>query len=211
MNQVLVVVAGGAAVLSLLLVVVAILTLRARRWLGGTLALLLGLLALALAALAGLVAVGTAGYRSLTHEEVVATVTTVPSGPQAFRAAFRFPDGRIGEYDLEGDEVLIDAHILKWRYSANLLGLTTQYELDRIAGRWASAEDERSRRHTVYSLSQPKPFDFFNLARRYTPLAFLVDAEYGSGTFVQVGRPAQYEVSVSTTGLLIRKIGEVVP
>jgi len=35
-------------------------------------------------------------------------------------------------------------------------------------------------------------------------LAPLVDAEYGSATFVAAGRPAQFEVRVSTTGLLIR-------
>jgi len=35
-------------------------------------------------------------------------------------------------------------------------------------------------------------------------LAPLVDATYGSGTFISVARPAQYEVRVSTSGLLIR-------
>jgi hypothetical protein len=58
----------------------------------------------------------------------------------------------------------------------------------------------------VYSLAEQRPLDLFNLRRRYTFLAPLLDAEYGSGTFVPVTRPAEFEVRVSTTGLLIREI-----
>ena len=47
--------------------------------------------------------------------------------------------------------------------------------------------------------------DLFGLRRRYAFLAPLLDAEYGSGTFVPVTRPAAFEVRVSTTGLLIRE------
>ena len=37
-------------------------------------------------------------------------------------------------------------------------------------------------------------------------MAPLVDAEYGSGTFIDVKESAIFEVRVSTTGLLIRKV-----
>jgi hypothetical protein len=208
MNQVLSIVGIAAAVAGLLFLFLGIAGFRSRRWLGGLTSTLFGLVGLLLAAMAGLITVGTQGYRALTHEEVVAVVTTVPTGPRAFRATFRMTDGTTPQYNLEGDEIEIDAHILKWKYFGNLLGLTTQYELDRVSGRYASAEDEQSQHRTVHSLSRPKPVDLFHLARRYTPIAYLVDAEYGSGTFTQVTRPAQYEVSVSTTGLVIRKIGE---
>jgi hypothetical protein len=35
-------------------------------------------------------------------------------------------------------------------------------------------------------------------------LSLLVDAEYGSATFIDVQSPAVFEVRVSTTGLLVR-------
>jgi hypothetical protein len=47
--------------------------------------------------------------------------------------------------------------------------------------------------------------DLFGLRKRYAFLAPLLDAEYGSGTFVPVRRRAEFEVRVSTTGLLIRE------
>ena len=47
--------------------------------------------------------------------------------------------------------------------------------------------------------------DLFSLRRRYTFLAPLLDAEYGSAAFVPVAEPAELELRVSATGLLIRQ------
>jgi len=47
--------------------------------------------------------------------------------------------------------------------------------------------------------------DLFGLRQRYEFLAPLLDAEYGSATFVPVTRPAELELRVSTSGLLIRE------
>ncbi len=182
---------------------------RKARWLGSLARAGTGVLLLTLAALALTISVSTQGYRALTHEQWAATVTTVPKGPQAFHAHVRFPDDREAEYDLAGDEILFDAHILKWHSLGTLLGLGTGYELDRIAGRYTKLEEEQSRPRTVFSLKQKKPLDLFYLVRRFTPLALLVDAEYGSATYIATGKPAQFELSVSPTGLVIRKTGGV--
>ena len=42
------------------------------------------------------------------------------------------------------------------------------------------------------------------LTRQKAFLSTLLDAEYGSATFVSVTRPAELELRVSTTGLLMR-------
>jgi hypothetical protein len=165
---------------------------------------LVGLLLLALGALAGAIAFGTQGYRALAREEVAARLSVRPTGAQRFNAIVRFADGREATFDLAGDEVLIDAHILKWKPVANLLGLHTAYELDRLSGRYRSIEQERSAERTVHSLAPDRPIDLFKLRQRYPFLGTLVDAEYGSATFVPVKGPAELEVRVSTTGLLMR-------
>lgn len=167
-------------------------------------------LAIALFAIAGFFAaltVGTQGYRALTREEVAAIVETQPLGPQRFRVRVRFPDGRVAAHTLAGDELYVDAHILKWKPLANFLGLHTAYELDRVGGRYRQLNDEQNSPRTIYGLGNKKPVDMFNLRQRFTMLAPLLDAEYGSATFVAVEQPATLEVRVSTTGLLIRKVG----
>src|SRR2546421_12599592 len=179
--------------------------LRTRRWAGGTLHGLGGLLCLALAGLAAAITVGLREYSALTLEVLAATVTTVPVGPQRFRATILLPDKRLAMYDLAGDALYMDAHILKWHPWVNLLGLHTSYELDRVAGRYNDVSDERGKPHTAYVLALPSHIDLFSIGRRRV-LGSLVDAEYGSAAFVTGTRPAHYEVRVSTTGLLIRPV-----
>ena len=167
---------------------------------------LAGLLLLSLGGLAGTIAIGTQGYRALTREDVAARLSLRPAGPQRFAATVRFPDGRVAIFKLAGDEIYIDAHILKWKPFVNVLGLHTAYELDRVTGRYRAIEQERSAARTVYSLGHDKPVDLFGLRQRYAFLAMLLDAEYGSATFIPVARPAEFELRVSTTGLLIREV-----
>lgn len=164
-----------------------------------------GGLLFALGALAATVAVGTSGYLALTRETSAASVQVQPIGPQHYSAIVRFPDGRSQSFDLAGDEIYVDARILKWKPVANLLGLHTAYELDRIAGRYHSLADERAAPRTVYALGLDRPVDMFSLRRRYVMLEPLLDAEYGSASFVPVTRPAEFDVRVSTTGVLIRE------
>ena len=164
-----------------------------------------GAVLVALGAVAATVAVGTAGYQALTREETAATVRVEPAGPQRFNATIRLADGRTETFALAGDEIYIDAHILKWQPIANLVGLHTAYELDRIAGRYHALKDEQALPRSVHALGAPKPIDLFSLRRHYVMLAPLVDAEFGSASFVPVTRSAELEVRVSTTGLLIRE------
>ena len=199
-------VSAGFAALAILFAVLAVRASRARRWLGTAGTTTTGALFASLAALAATLGVSTQGYRALTSEELAVTVTTVPTGPHAFQAYVQFPNGRDTALMVRGDQVLVDARILKWRYIGNVLGLHTQYELDRLSGRYVDIADERRLERTVHSLQSEKPVDLFDLVQRYTFLSFLVDAEYGSATYIDVREPARFEVTVSTTGLLVREI-----
>jgi hypothetical protein len=204
-SQVLVVLAVGLGVVSVLFLAGGVAALRRKRWVGSLGSTGTGALFLSLAALSATLGVSTQGYRALTLEEVAATITTVPTGPQSFQAHVQFPSGRDTTFHVLGDQLLVDAHILKWHPLANVLGIHTHYELDRLAGRYIEIEDERTRERSVHSLKADKPADLYHLARRYTFLAFLVDTEYGSATYIEVQRPARFEVRVSTTGLLVRE------
>jgi hypothetical protein len=165
---------------------------------------LLGLLLVTLGLLEGTITLGIQGYRSLPREELAARIAVRPSGPQQFTALLRFPDGREATYPISGDELYVDARILKWHAMANVLGLNTAYELDRIGGRFRAIEQERSGSRSLYALGREKPVDVFNLRRRYTFLAPFLDVEYGSAAYVPVNEPANLELRVSATGLLIR-------
>jgi len=192
--------------LGALFLIDALIALFRARAFGFAVRLLAAVALLAVGSLFGAIAIGTQGYRALTREDLAARIVVQPTGDQRFSATVRFADGREASYDVAGDEIYVDAHILKWRPLANVLGLHTEYELARLAGRYRDIDAERRAQRTVYPLGAERPLDLFSLRQRHTFLAPLVDAQYGSATFVPVTERAELEVRVSPTGLLMRDV-----
>jgi hypothetical protein len=195
------------ALVSLMLFAAGFRAFRHEKFFGMSVSLTGALLLMSTAALSATLSVATQGYQAFTREVVAAVVETQRTGPRSFIAHFTFPDGREATFSLAGDELYVDAHILKWKPLANFLGLHTGYELDRVAGRYDRVEDEQTRPRTVFSLAEDKPVDMFQLRRRFSLFAPLVDAEYGSATFILAQDRQRYEIRVSTTGLLTRALG----
>jgi hypothetical protein len=196
----------GLTLLAMLLFYIGGTSWKTRRRLSGLVTLLTATVVLLLGTLLAVISVGVRGYTAFTAEQVAATIKTEPIGPHRFRATVTLPDRSLHMFDLAGDAVYVDAHVLKWRPIGTLLGLQTAYELDRIAGRYQALSDEQQLERTVYSLAHKKPFDAFDLSKRYWILRPFVDAEYGSATFIGATAPggSTYEIRVSTTGLLVR-------
>jgi hypothetical protein len=195
-----------SGILSILFFIITFKALRKKKVIPSTIRLLCALLCLALAALFGTISIAVQGYRALTHEEIAAEIRTQPLGTKSFMAYFKFPDGKEASYKLAGDSLYVDAHILKWKPLVNILGLHTAYELDRVAGRYMDIKDELSGPRTAFSISQNKVLNMFTLRQRYFALSPLLDAEYGSAAFINLDKAAKFEIRVSATGLLIRKI-----
>ena len=204
--MVLIVCAILLGVLGTSFIVAGVVALKRARPLGFGVRTLLGLLLVTLGLLAGSISVGMRGYRALTYEELAARIEVQPVGPQRFMATVHIPDRPDTSYEIAGDQIYVDAHILKWKPLVNVLGLHTAYELSRIAGRYDAIEQERTAERTLHALAPDRTIDLFGLRQKYAFLEPLLDAEYGSGTFVPVRGPAELEVRVSTTGLLIRRV-----
>lgn len=193
-------------VLGVLLLVASTMSFRRRRGVRGTVGTLTGLLFLTLAACMGLIAVGMRGYRALTSEQTAATMVVEREQGQLFSVRIEYPDGTGEEYQLSGDELYVDARILKWHPLANYLGIRTGYQLDRISGRYLELADELNQPRTLFQLRQEEDVDLFGIVRRFPALEPMVDAEYGSASFVPVRDGGIYQLRVSNTGLLIRQL-----
>lgn len=159
-----------------------------------------------LGGLFGLGAISIQGYQALTLEQLAATVTVEPLENNQFAATFVLPDGTQKNFTLSGDQLLVDAHILKWKPLGNILGFHTSYELARVSGRYIDLNDEQKKPRTIYSMSKEKMLDMFELRKQFAHLKILLDAEYGSASFVPAQNKQQYALMVSTSGLLFRKI-----
>ena len=193
------------ALLGLIFLIITIVWIKKKKIFATAINFVTALLMLSLSTLFGTISVAIQGYQALTREELAAIIKVEPTGEQKFSARFLMPDGSEKIFSLAGDQLYVDAHILKWKPLANIFGLHTSYELDRVAGRYAILNDERTKVRTVHSLSKDKPLNMFDLRKRFAMFNPLLDVEYGSATFTNLSSAEEFRVMVSTTGLLIRK------
>jgi hypothetical protein len=194
------------AVVATALGAAAIGSFRRRAPLRGGATLLVGTLTLALAGSTGLAAWSLARFQALTREVTAATVRVEPKGPQRFTATVALEGGTTRRFDLAGDQLWVDAQIVKWHPWANAIGLHTAYRLERIGGRYRSLDDERTAPRTVDALHEDAlPSDLFAWAGRRDWLRPLIDARYGSASYLAADTPATIDVRVSTSGLLMRE------
>jgi len=170
----------------------------------GTLYLLFGGVVVLLGVAAGLVATNLVTYARLTHEQEAARVTTRALGERQFAVSVQTPGGQPRHYQVRGDEWQIDARVLKWRALGTVLGFDTVYRLERLSGRYGDVQSERSSPRTVYELATDPGVDLWSVARRYPRYLPFADALYGSAAYVPMAEGAEYVVSVSASGLVVR-------
>lgn len=170
----------------------------------GTLFFLSGAFILALAAGMALVAMNLYTYARLTHEQEAARVSMRQLGERHYVVSVRAKQIPPRHYELRGDEWQIDARVLKWRAMGNLLGFDTVYRLERLSGRYGDITQERSAVRTVYSLAEDPGLDFWSLLRKHHQYVPLADALYGSAAYVPMAEGAEYAVTVSASGLVVR-------
>jgi hypothetical protein len=170
----------------------------------GSLLLLFGGVLVLLVVAAVLVAANLVTYARLTHEQEAARVTTRQLGEREFAVSVQTRDLPPRHYSLRGDEWQIDARVLKWRAIGNLLGFDTVYRLERLSGRYGDIQSERSALRTVHELAHDRGVDFWSVARRYHEYLPLADALYGSAAYVPMAEGAEYVVTVSASGLVVR-------
>ena len=153
---------------------------------------------------AGVLASSLHTYRRLTAEQVAAKVTTRQAGERAYIVTLQVPGEAPRDFQVLGDEWQIDARVVKWRPMATLAGFDTVYRLERLSGRYADVQQERTAPRSVHQLSRDEPVDLWQAIRAYRSWLPMVDARYGSAAYVPLAPQASYVVSVSNSGLLVR-------
>jgi hypothetical protein len=195
--------------LSLPFFVASIRRLRHLKVVRGTIYFLFGGILVLLATAAGLVTANLFTYARLTHEQEAARVTTRQLAERQFAVTVQPRERPARNYSVHGDEWQIDARVLKWRAIGNLLGFDTVYRLERLSGRYGDIDSERAAPRSVHELARDPGVDFWSVARRYHEYMPFADALYGSAAYVPMADRAEYVVTVSTSGLVVRPANEV--
>jgi len=207
-ETILVAIAATGGIIALLLAAAAVRRMRAWQFRRGSVYLLGAAVVAALGVGGAMLGASLHTYARLTHEQEAARAVLRALGPQRYELLLV----RVGEpaqrFELRGDEWQIDARVLKWRGLGSLLGFDTVYRFERLSGRYADNDRERKAPRSVHALSPQGAVDFWQLLKKYHGYLPLADALYGSAAYVPMADGAQYVVSVSATGLLIRPLND---
>jgi hypothetical protein len=204
----LVAIAATGGVIALLLTAAAVRRMRQWEFRRGAVYLAGAALVAAFGVGGAMLAASLHSYSRLTHEQEAARAVLRALGPQRYELLLV----RVGEpsqrFELRGDEWQIDARVLQWRGMGSVLGFDTVYRFERLGGRYADNESERKLPRSVHVLTTEATLDFWQLLKKVHAYLPLADALYGSAAYVPMADGAQYVVSVSATGLLIRPLND---
>jgi hypothetical protein len=179
-----------------------------RRLLAGGMQGVTGFLFLALAALAISIAMNLYTYNVFNDEQPVAEVRFEELANQYYRL-YLIPEGMAAQtYEIRGDEWQIDARVIKWHGLANLAGMRTVYRLERISGRYRDVEQERLDVRSVYALNTLDGIDIWSVSRNNQKYLPWIDAVYGSAAYMPMANQARFQVSVASSGLVVRAIND---
>jgi hypothetical protein len=174
-------------------------------WLRG----MVGLFFIGLAIAFGFVALDLYGYKQLTSEQHIATLSFDAKGDQLYGVNLVDNSGVEREYELYGDLWQLDARLLLWNARAAGFGIKPGYKLERLAGRYLSLEQEREGDRSVFSLSESsKAVDIWALLYKHGQRLDLVSAKYGSATYMPMADKALFAVYLTTSGLIARPLNE---
>jgi len=177
-----------------------------RRLLAGGMQGVTGFLFLALAALAISIAMNLYTYNVFNDEQPVAEVRFEELASQYYRL-YLIPEGQAAQtYEIRGDEWQIDARVIKWHGLANLAGMRTVYRLERISGRYRDVQQERLDVRSVYALNTLDGIDIWSVSHNNQKYLPWIDAVYGSAAYMPMASQARFQVSVASSGLVVRAI-----
>jgi hypothetical protein len=146
-------------------------------------------------------------YHRLSAETLIAELRFDPTGERSYVAHLRTGSRcEDRDYPLYGDQWRVDAAFVKWKYWALLLGLDSQYRLDRLEGRYRTAVDQNTQQRVAYDLEHGTALDVVAVADALGRWNFLLDATYGSSTYQDIDPANVYHVYRTQTGIITRSI-----
>jgi hypothetical protein len=156
-----------------------------------------------IAALTGSLGLNVYGYQRLTWEAPIAEVHVIQALDDGWLVTLSETNKAPQEFLLAGQQWRLEAEVIKWHSWANVLGLDSQYRLERLSGRYADVADSRRLRGSAYDLTADDSTLLDQIPSRWRPW---VDTEYGGGVYMPLDAGARYRIAITQTGLLARLV-----
>lgn len=152
-------------------------------------------------------------YYAFNREEPVAKVTIAPlANGQKNRVILEIygpkDEPEICQFEISGDQWMLEGDILKWNKWMNFLGVHTRYRLTRLRGRYIRTSDEQTKPSEIYSLVEKEDHPVWGYLYRHGASLPFVDTVYGNAVFQSSEESSTFLVYATTSGFMSRKIEE---
>ena len=180
-------------------------------WFLGWLRGMLGLSILVVAAGVGLIAYDIYTYKQILTGQPVATVSFETVEEQYFDAVVvDATSGKQQRFRLHGDQWQLDARIIRWQGYFSGFNIKPAYRLDRLSGRYYDMEKETTaKRNNFLVATSLLQLDVWKFINEHPKWFSVVDANYGSASYLPMKSGALYEISLAKSGLSVRPLNDV--
>lgn len=149
-------------------------------------------------------------YYRLTAERDIAEILVKKVSSEQFQLEVVFGHGQTDSFLLNGDEWQIDVRIIKWKNWANLIGLDSYYQLDRISGRYRDIGQANATLSFAHKLlKEERGLSLWKLKRLAGKRLTFLDTYFGQSVFMPMRHLAKYKLSITQSGLVARPANEI--
>ena len=149
-------------------------------------------------------------YSRLIAEQDVAEVLVKKVTDGKYQLEVAFGHDQTGVFLINGDEWQLDVRIIKWKSWANLIGLDSYFQLDRISGRYKEIDQANANQTTAYKiLKEERGLSLWKLKRLIGKRLAFLDTYFGQSVFMPMQHLAEYKLSITQSGLVARPSNEI--
>lgn len=144
-------------------------------------------------------------YRHLTYKKPVFKIKCTVSNPEWFSLELKPVKGDKDEsqfYIINGQQFIIEGHIVKWDDFMLALGMKPLYQITRLSGRYISVEDEKSKKRSVYEINKESKIWRFLL--KYGSKIPGIEASYGTAAFSYPEEKDTMNLIITNHGFIIK-------
>ena len=173
-------------------------------WLRGT----AGLLILALAVVIAVAAWDLHGYRQVDAKPI-ATLAFNKLDDKRYALTLVDQAGVEQRHEINGDMWQLDVRLLRWPDAVARVGMKPGYQLDQLAGRYLSLEDEQKQPHTVIALhAEQRWFDLWTSLQRINRYFSLLTADRLRASYQPMADGALYSVVFLNNGIATQPMND---
>jgi hypothetical protein len=169
-----------------------------RDWFLGWLRGMFGLLMLVLTTAIGLIG------------QPIATINFDQVEEQYYDVLIVDANGEQHRFNVHGDQWQLDTRIIKWKGYFSGFAIKPAYRLDRLSGRYYDITKETTAKRSAFVLfSSPLQLDLWRLINERPNWFSVLDANCGTANYLPMRNGAQYEISLTSSGIQSRPLNDV--